>query len=346
MNWDEFIRYRQHLGKGALTACAGPLGMIGVQFDNRYTDSVRALTSPNTLDVCSTYADVDFVWFRDGEIKHYDPDGAPGFGTAGCGHPALAGFAVPYCAGEIHADGISFKSGHFRPPQKNGVAFICDMIMTSCAGLTGDERDAMVDRIASLPLTFFIWVDDAGIPYPGTLNDIVHAEMGHGATMQAHSGASAGSDSSSSSSAVASASAVAGTSASAHAPAPARMHRNRPPPLDTASVSRAIDARASPASSMQRSPSFSSPGGATGNGQAPKKWQPNTTGCTLCHRPFTLFTRPHHCRRCGQVVCDDCSRSRKYVKWPANEKNAQVPGQKGDLHRVCNACVCLKDAVA
>lgn len=33
--------------------------------------------------------------------------------------------------------------------------------------------------------------------------------------------------------------------------------------------------------------------------------------CPLCVRPFDALVRRHHCRRCGEVVCDTCSASRK-----------------------------------
>ena len=30
--------------------------------------------------------------------------------------------------------------------------------------------------------------------------------------------------------------------------------------------------------------------------------------CHCCGRPFTLSFRKHHCRGCGHIICDDCSR--------------------------------------
>jgi hypothetical protein len=38
-------------------------------------------------------------------------------------------------------------------------------------------------------------------------------------------------------------------------------------------------------------------------------WVPDQecTVCKLCHTKFTLFTRRHHCRSCGRVVCGTCS---------------------------------------
>ncbi|EGP90843.1 uncharacterized protein MYCGRDRAFT_31161, partial [Zymoseptoria tritici IPO323] len=39
------------------------------------------------------------------------------------------------------------------------------------------------------------------------------------------------------------------------------------------------------------------------------EWQPdgNVVSCPVCHTIFGLFTRKHHCRKCGRVVCSACS---------------------------------------
>jgi len=42
----------------------------------------------------------------------------------------------------------------------------------------------------------------------------------------------------------------------------------------------------------------------------PDKAAPN---CSNCQAAFTLFKRRHHCRRCGNVVCDKCSPHRWYL---------------------------------
>ena len=38
-------------------------------------------------------------------------------------------------------------------------------------------------------------------------------------------------------------------------------------------------------------------------------WQPDSevNECPVCSTPFTLFYRKHHCRKCGRVVCANCS---------------------------------------
>lgn len=48
----------------------------------------------------------------------------------------------------------------------------------------------------------------------------------------------------------------------------------------------------------------------------PPTWVPDSEAsvCRLCETPFTFFNRRHHCRACGQVVCNDCSRRRRIVE--------------------------------
>jgi len=62
----------------------------------------------------------------------------------------------------------------------------------------------------------------------------------------------------------------------------------------------------------------------------PPTWVPDTEAsvCRLCEVPFTFFRRRHHCRSCGQVVCNDCSMRRRVVD--------RVDPNK--LVRVCDLC--------
>lgn len=56
------------------------------------------------------------------------------------------------------------------------------------------------------------------------------------------------------------------------------------------------------------------------------EWVPDDSSdtCLLCSKVFWFFCRRHHCRRCGVLVCDDCSESRFT--------------SDGDKVRACDSC--------
>jgi hypothetical protein len=59
-------------------------------------------------------------------------------------------------------------------------------------------------------------------------------------------------------------------------------------------------------------------------------WASNATAntCSLCRTQFTLFLRRHHCRNCGALVCEACSKERMRIP-RLDEKQ---------LFRVCSPC--------
>ncbi|XAR61636.1 Triacylglycerol lipase [Bertholletia excelsa] len=60
-------------------------------------------------------------------------------------------------------------------------------------------------------------------------------------------------------------------------------------------------------------------------------WVPDeaVSKCTACAKDFNAFNRKHHCRNCGDIFCDKCSRGRMAL---TNEENAQHV-------RVCDRCM-------
>ncbi|CAO3681669.1 unnamed protein product [Rhizopus stolonifer] len=65
--------------------------------------------------------------------------------------------------------------------------------------------------------------------------------------------------------------------------------------------------------------------------------------CRQCHRRFNFLIRRHHCRRCGQIVCDKCSSHR--IRLPAEEiiedpmiASSQYPFLATQTQRVCDSC--------
>ena len=58
-------------------------------------------------------------------------------------------------------------------------------------------------------------------------------------------------------------------------------------------------------------------------------WQSDAevSQCTLCASTFKWTRRKHHCRLCGRIVCNACSRARR------------VPLQgSGKAERACDSC--------
>ncbi|GMF66152.1 unnamed protein product [[Candida] boidinii] len=73
-------------------------------------------------------------------------------------------------------------------------------------------------------------------------------------------------------------------------------------------------------------------------------WQPDedVTNCCICHSSFTFFHRKHHCRKCGRIVCGDCSSvftnylPLTYVVCPPSQVFLESPHVP---HRTCDDCV-------
>jgi hypothetical protein len=65
------------------------------------------------------------------------------------------------------------------------------------------------------------------------------------------------------------------------------------------------------------------------------RWQPDSevNECPICHRPFTWMFRRHHCRKCGRVVCNECSPHRitiprQYIVHPPGPEFATSPSKR------------------
>lgn len=64
------------------------------------------------------------------------------------------------------------------------------------------------------------------------------------------------------------------------------------------------------------------------------KWDADSTinECFDCKAKFTMTRRKHHCRVCGHIFCDKCSKSRVYLTDPATGLKDKKQS------RVCDAC--------
>ncbi|CAO3644217.1 unnamed protein product [Mucor fragilis] len=102
-----------------------------------------------------------------------------------------------------------------------------------------------------------------------------------------------------------------------------------------------------PHSSRGRSVSSVSPSNLNGSilPRSQRVWEMDRQApeCRRCHRRFNFLVRRHHCRRCGQIVCDKCSSNR--IRLPVEEliedpmvSPSQYPLLASQSQRVCDTC--------
>jgi uncharacterized protein YbaR (Trm112 family) len=75
-------------------------------------------------------------------------------------------------------------------------------------------------------------------------------------------------------------------------------------------------------------------------------WESNEQAldCRRCHRWFNIITRKHHCRKCGQVICDRCSTNRALLPQgqiiqPPNTQFQDAYTLSLQPQRICDTCV-------
>mmetsp|Transcript_22014 Transcript_22014/g.24460 ORF Transcript_22014/g.24460 Transcript_22014/m.24460 type:complete len:130 (-) Transcript_22014:98-487(-) len=61
--------------------------------------------------------------------------------------------------------------------------------------------------------------------------------------------------------------------------------------------------------------------------------------CQQCRTKFSFLKRKHHCRRCGQLVCHFCSRSKAPVRELRGKPLVLEIEEMGGVHRCCDVCV-------
>ncbi|KAG4303388.1 hypothetical protein PCK1_000352 [Pneumocystis canis] len=82
---------------------------------------------------------------------------------------------------------------------------------------------------------------------------------------------------------------------------------------------------------QQRSSSFSN---------TSKIWQPDSDVllCPFCKKAFSFFHRKHHCRKCGCVVCSNCSSNHWEFSKPFDETKNRNKQCDSKVLRVCDKC--------
>ena len=101
-------------------------------------------------------------------------------------------------------------------------------------------------------------------------------------------------------------------------------------------------AESSEGSSANAADSFSFPPGmivmppenpvqGTGAALSRRMWKSSegTNNCRVCGKDFKLFSKKHHCRHCGEVVCGDCSKGKVHLETFKGQRKAM---------RVCTSC--------
>jgi len=133
-----------------------------------------------------------------------------------------------------------------------------------------------------------------------------------------------------------------------------------PPTPPGSTVTTAIDLTNSPRLPTRQLPPIPPPDRRASEFMLPK-WQADAevTNCPVCKTLFTFFYRKHHCRKCGRVVCANCSPHRitiprQFIVRPPDPPSAiiDLAGSDGDISpisprnywggeevRVCNPCV-------
>jgi len=55
-------------------------------------------------------------------------------------------------------------------------------------------------------------------------------------------------------------------------------------------------------------------------------WVPDGSSmhCMRCKKEFSTFIRRHHCRKCGSVICGDCSKNKAIIQGVDSDKEVRV----------------------
>jgi hypothetical protein len=327
MTWEEFLAALKRLGIDL--DCPPSLMISGPAGDNATRDlQQKGVELPNDEGLFSVkdIQNSDFIW--NGNLVR-----AHGKFSTG-GHPALAGMGMVCCAGRIKSGYFFFHSGHYHPDLESALHFFADFVINSCHGLGGAARDLKVAQLCVIRLKLYVKGSE-----DETYSTTFAEEAGHGAA--SHVG-----------------SLSMGSSNSSSSPMSIRGF-GRP----TASVPKTITnsnaiQSVSPTSTTTTTTTTTtildsdSPGslfaetGINTYGRHQLKvrvhgapvWLDDSarTKCALCNATFGTFTRKHHCRRCGEIVCDKCSGHTKNVTHPAVKPKAKE-AEKQPV-RVCDAC--------
>ncbi len=318
MNWDEYLQAKEAL---AIDDDNPPsLFMSGVAGDNgtRYLLKQKGAEFPNDEGLfLAGIGNSDFVWNGNRVRAH------KGISTGG--HPALAGFDTIYCAGRVKQNYFFFHSGHYHPKLTHALHFFSDFVTNTCSGMGGMARDQKVDQLCNMRLKLYR-NDSETETYSTTFAEVA-------APKPSMPTASKGS---------------ASISIGQPMPIQKSIPRSMPMSMSRSSIQTPIstDFDESPVTLQEET-------GINNYGkhqlkvriQGAPPWIDDSarTRCALCPNTFGVFTRKHHCRRCGEIVCADCSKHTKVVRFPAVIPKSTEP-EKQPV-RVCDLCFNTQDLI-
>lgn len=337
MTWGEFLQYLEKYADELENP--PPLTMAGVVGDNatRYLLDQKGVKLDCTNEALlkdSKRECKDFVWPGGVKVRVMGT-----FETGG--HPALAGFGDVCCAGVIDKGMFKFHSGHYHPKATNAIPFLLVFVRESCKGLEGLAREELVHELCSAEHVLYLDNSDK-ITYSASLATLLGRPR---LMIQATSSSSSPSSFS---------------SASSSMPIPIGGSRNTPSRPIAITSSRPVPivkhaptiATTSTTSTTSTSSTIASSGlgitlsqGISPTGQHLRRkssgggrpiWTPDSevSKCQDCRKEFNTFRRKHHCRQCGGIFCDACSKHTKELRHPAQDDGKE---EKGKL-RVCNTC--------
>jgi hypothetical protein len=93
-------------------------------------------------------------------------------------------------------------------------------------------------------------------------------------------------------------------------------------------------------SALERGTSFARPSNPPGTTWSASTWVPDSEarGCGICHAPFSVVLRIHHCRACGGAFCDAHSSSRLPLPHVPLETLQAAKIRPDSVVRVCDEC--------
>ena len=312
MNWNQFEVVLRNVKLEPLTQLT-----MGANNDTRHDNQTSdVLKSTAGTVIANTFDEIhdavfqddkrDFVWFKQGGTWKIRITGA----QETPGHPKLARDGV-WCAGELRANRISFKSGHFKTTRRHAVHYVADLIEQSCNGRSGVDRDNLVNQIASFPLVAYRSPTDHYLTDFTALVAALHYDQ---APLVIHN--------------IAPIAQKPKSLPQGWAPKPALNRTPTPPPTITSTALVQQDSGLTPPGQYTQAIAR----------EGVRRWMPDTEAskCGRCNKSFSVLRRKHHCRNCGHIVCADCSKKKKQLANPIRRPGSTAP-ETGPV-RVCDHC--------